>query len=122
MGKKILIIDDEPLALSLYREALENVGYDISVCDNGRGALARLRAVRPDLLILDVMLPGVDGYALARAICKDDASKVPILIVTALGPTKPLFKKFPQVVGFLTKPFGTDELLTEVGKVLPPPS
>ncbi|OGR93793.1 MAG: hypothetical protein A2V88_05235 [Elusimicrobia bacterium RBG_16_66_12] len=65
--------------------------------------------------MLDVMLPGVDGYSLQVKISQDPATKdLPIVVLTALEPSRTLFQKFPQVVGFMTKPFKPEDLLKTV--------
>lgn len=112
MAKKVLCIDDEPEMLSLVKFTLERGGFEVSTCDNGRHAWDEILRVKPDLLVLDVMLPGIDGYSLQLKISQDAATKdLPIIVLTALEPSKTLFQKFPQVVGFMTKPFKTEELL-----------
>ena len=66
-----------------------------------------------------VMLPGIDGYSLQLKISQqDNTKKIPIIVLTALEPSKTLFAKFPQVVGFMTKPFRTDDLLAKVQSVI----
>jgi DNA-binding response OmpR family regulator len=112
MAKKVLIIDDEPEMLSLIKITLEKGGFEVSTCDNGRHAWDEIQKVKPDLLVLDVMLPGIDGYSLQLKISQNASTKdLPIIVLTALEPSKTLFQKFPQVVGFFTKPFRTEELL-----------
>jgi len=119
MAKRILVIDDESDMLNLIRYTLEHVGYEVTTCDNGRGAWDALLKTKPDLLLLDVMLPGVDGYSLQLKISQDDATKnVPIIVLTALEPSKTLFQKFSQVRGFMTKPFRTDALVEAVEKAI----
>ena len=115
MAKKILVIDDELEMLNLVKFTLERGGFEVSTCDNGRQAWDAINKVKPDLLILDVMLPGIDGYSLQLKISKDASMKnMPIIVLTALEPSKTLFQKFTQVVGFMTKPFKTEELLEAV--------
>jgi DNA-binding response OmpR family regulator len=115
MSKKVLVIDDEPEMLSLIKYTLEQGGFEVHTCGDGRQAWDKIAAVKPDVLVLDVMLPGVDGYSLGLKISQDAALKtLPIVVMTALEPSKTLFLKFPQVVGFMTKPFKTEELLTTV--------
>ncbi|MBI5243013.1 MAG: response regulator [Elusimicrobia bacterium] len=126
MAKKVLVIDDEPEMLSLIRFTLEQGGYEVITCDNGRHAWNAILQNKPAMLVLDVMLPGIDGYSLQIKISQDEQTKgIPIIVLTALEPSKTLFKKFPQVVGFMTKPFNTDELLAKVvatiGKANPEP-
>ncbi len=112
MGKRALVIDDEPEMLNLIKFTLEQGGFEVSTCDNGRQAWDTINKVNPDVLILDVMLPGIDGYSLQLKISQNEATKrMPIIVLTALEPSKTLFQKFPQVVAFMTKPFRSDELL-----------
>lgn len=119
MSKKILVIDDEPEMLNLVRFTLERAGYEVSTCDNGRQAWDTIIKTSPDLLILDVMLPGIDGYSLQIKISQDESTKnIPIIVLTALEPSKTLFQKFSQVAGFMTKPFKTEALLETVQKAI----
>ena len=112
MPKKVLVIDDEPEMLDLVKYTLEKGGFEVSTCATGRHALDEIARVKPDLLVLDVMLAGIDGYSLQLKISQDPALKdMPIIVLTALEPSKTLFQEFPQVVGFMTKPFKTDDLL-----------
>jgi DNA-binding response OmpR family regulator len=115
MAKKVLVIDDEPEMLSLVKFTLEQGGFEVHTCDNGRTAWDEIAKVKPDVLVLDVMLPGIDGYSLQLKMSQDPSTKdLPIVILTALEPSKTLFQKFPQVAGFMTKPFKTEELLKTV--------
>ncbi|MDE2237858.1 MAG: response regulator, partial [Elusimicrobia bacterium] len=85
MSKKVLIIDDEPDMLELMRFALQKGGFEVSTCDNGRLAWDEIMRVKPDLLVLDVMLPGIDGYTLQVKISQDAATReLPIIVVTSL--------------------------------------
>ena len=120
---RTLIVEDDEDQRTLLKRILQSRGHEVVACGAAEEGLSAYQRDLFPLVILDVMLPGIDGYSLQIKISQDDQTKnIPIIVMTALEPSRPLFKKFPQVVGFLTKPFGTDELLTEVGKVLPPPS
>ena len=119
MAKKVLVVDDEPEMLNLMKFTLEQGKYDVVPCDTGRNAWAAIIDNKPDLILLDVMLPGIDGYSLQIKISQDDVTKgIPIVIMTALEPSRTLFKKFEQVKGFMTKPFKTDELLQKVEEII----
>lgn len=119
MGNKILLVDDDPEISSLVQYALEAAGHQIRICDNGREVVDALRTYKPDLLLLDVMLPGIDGYSLANLISEDAATKeIPIIVLSALEPSRTMFQKFPQVSAFMTKPFNTDDLLEAVKTAL----
>jgi DNA-binding response OmpR family regulator len=115
MGNKILVVDDDPEISSLVQYTLESLGHEVKVCDNGREVIDTLRSYKPELLVLDVMLPGVDGYSLATQISEDaELSKMPIIVLSALEPSRTMFQRFSQVVAFLTKPFNTDDLMEAV--------
>ncbi len=116
--KKVLVIDDEPEILGLVQYAFENAGFEVSVCDSGRHAMEALAKAKPDLLVMDVMLPGEDGYSLQSKISQGEFKNLPVIILTALEPSKTLFQKFPQVAAFLTKPFRSEELLEAAANAL----
>ncbi len=116
---KIMIIDDDPEISSLLELTLQSMGHSIKICDNGRDVIPILKEFKPDLMILDVMLPGIDGYSLATTITQEnELAKIPIIVLSALEPSRSLFVKFDQVVSFLTKPFNTDDLLEAVKTAL----
>lgn len=115
MGNKILVVDDDPEISSLVEYTLETLGHQVKVCDNGREVIDMLRSYKPDLLVLDVMLPGIDGYSLASQISEDaDLKEMPIIVLSALEPSRTMFQRFSQVAAFMTKPFNTDDLLEAV--------
>lgn len=116
---KILIADDEPTILQFCSFALEREKHTIITADTGPDALIKLKDERPDALILDIMLPGMDGYTLQLHMSEDEALfKIPVVVITALKPAVSLFSKFAQVSTFLVKPFQAQELLEAVNKAL----
>lgn len=120
MAKTVLVIEDEPTILSFVKETLELEGYTVATWDNGRGAWNEINRVKPSLLILDLMLPGFDGYSLQLKLSQDPATKdMPVIVMTAEAAAKPLFEKFPQVAAFLKKPFKADELLAAARRAVP---
>jgi two-component system, OmpR family, response regulator VicR len=82
--KRILIVEDNPDLVYGLRNNLEIEGYDVSVATDGPAGVQSARELQPDLVILDLMLPGMDGYRVLRAI-RDSGSAVPVLILTARG-------------------------------------
>ena len=119
---KILIVDDEPEILQLCVLTLRKE-HTIVTAENGQDAVEKLKLDPPDLILLDVMLPGMDGYTLGLEISQDrDLSAIPVIVMTALSPAKSLFDKFTQVVDFLPKPFGMEELSAAVNKALAGPN
>lgn len=116
---KIMIVDDDPEISNILQITMESLGHTVRICDNGRDVIDALKDFKPDLMILDVMLPGVDGYSITSIMSGDpELSKLPIIVLSALEPSKSLFLKFDQVVAFLTKPFNTDDLFEAVKNAL----
>src|SRR4051812_1758248 len=115
---RILIVEDNPdLAYGL-RTGLEIEGYEAEVADDGERGLERARGWQPDLVMLDLMLPGMDGYRVLKTL-REGGSDVPVLILTARG------EEADKVLGFrlgaddyVTKPCGVLELLARVGALL----
>lgn len=90
MANRILVIHDEPEMLGLVKYTLEQGGYEVHTCDSGRLAWDAIAKVQPDLLLLDVMLPGIDGYSLQVKIAQEDSTKhMPIIVLTASSPRAP---------------------------------
>jgi DNA-binding response OmpR family regulator len=116
--KRILVVEDDPdLAFGL-RTTLEIEGYAAEVAADGPSGLARALAEAPDLVVLDLMLPGMDGYRVLRAL-REAGSRVPVLVLTARA------EEADKVLGFrsgaddyVTKPFGLLELLARVEALL----
>lgn len=116
---RILIIDDEPEILDLVRMILEGEGHEICCCPSGRQAWDSITTQNPDLVILDIMLPGVDGYSLQLQMAQEESTRqVPVLILTALEPARTLFVNAPNVVGFISKPFRSENLMVKVREIL----
>lgn len=116
---RILIADDEPEVVQFCSYALSKEKHEIFSADNGLKALEKLREINPDLLILDVMLPGLDGYTLQLQMSQDEKLKtIPVIVITALKPSRGLFDKFEQVGIFLAKPFTAEELKNAVSEIL----
>jgi DNA-binding response OmpR family regulator len=115
--KTILVVDDEPKIAALARDYLEHAGFAVLVAGEGRAALALARSRRPDLVVLDLGLPGLDGLDVARALRRD--SDVPILMLTART------DEADRIVGlelgaddYVTKPFSPRELVARVRAIL----
>jgi len=115
--KTILIVDDEPKIVRLAGDYLEHAGFSIATAGDGRSALAAVRARRPDLVVLDLGLPGLDGLDVIRELRRDTA--VPIIILTARDDE--VDKLLGLELGaddYVTKPFSPRELVARVRTVL----
>jgi two-component system OmpR family response regulator len=115
--KTILVVDDEPKIAALARDYLEHAGFTVAVAADGRAALDAVRRARPDLLVLDLGLPKLDGLDVTREIRRD--SSLPIIMLTARD------DELDKVLGlelgaddYLTKPFSPRELVARVRAVL----
>lgn len=116
---KILIADDEPEVIQFCTFALQKQKHTIITSESGPKTLEKLKSEKPDLLILDVMLPGMDGYTIQLQMTGDDhLNKIPVIVITALKPAQGLFDKFDQVTAFISKPFLHDELTGAVDRAL----
>ncbi len=116
---KILIADDEPTLLHFCTVALERENHTVVLAETGPEALEKLKTEKPDLLILDVMLPGMDGYTLQLQMSEDERFfRIPVIVVSALKNSLGMFEKFPQVAATLAKPFLGEDLTKAVEKAL----
>ncbi len=115
---RVLVVEDNPdLAFGL-RNNLEIEGYEVDVAESGPGGLERAREGNPDLVILDLMLPGFDGYRVLRAL-REDGLGMPVLILTARGEEADKVRGFRLGADdYVTKPFGVLELLARVEALL----
>ncbi|MEF8698382.1 MAG: response regulator [Candidatus Accumulibacter sp. UW26] len=120
MSKKILIADDEQNIVISIEFLLRREGFEVLVAGDGEAALAKVRAERPDLVLLDVMMPRMNGFDVCQALRADpDLGATRILMLTAKGRDTEVSKGLGLGAdGYMTKPFSTKELLAEVRKLL----
>ncbi len=117
---KILVIDDEPHILTVVQFLVEREGYEARAVQNGEEAMKTLSHFRPDIIILDVMMPGLNGYEIAKQIRKEEQFQdVRIVFLSAKGTQKDRFDGY-QSGGevYLTKPFDNQELLDTINEVM----
>ncbi len=115
MKKRILIVEDEISIVELLRLVLMREGYEVYTCQSGRDAISTMKAVHPHLVILDVMLPGMDGSSIVRVMSEDDIlCSTPVIVTSALVESQKLFAAYPQVKAFCSKPFALKEFVIEV--------
>ncbi len=113
---KILIVDDTPENLEIAGSVLERTGYDIYVADNGQTALELMQNVLFDLVLLDVMMPEMDGFETCMAIRKRDQwVGIPIIFLTAKADSESVARGFEVgAIDYVRKPFNTTELIARV--------
>ncbi|MCB9103491.1 MAG: hybrid sensor histidine kinase/response regulator [Anaerolineales bacterium] len=112
----ILIIDDQPTNLRVMAEYLEMDGFELMVAQNGEDGLAIARAGQPDIILLDVMMPGIDGFETCRRLQQDDRTRdIPIIFMTALADVDHKVKGFEAgAVDYVTKPIQQAEVLARI--------
>jgi len=118
--KRILVVDDEEHIVELIKFNLEKNGYGVITADNGRDAFIIAKEQQPDLILLDLMLPGMDGLDVCKEIRRDSAiSTMPIIMITAKG------EELDKILGlelgaddYITKPFSVRELIARVKAIL----
>ncbi len=117
MQPRILVVDDEPAIQRTLRANLVARGYEVSTADTGEDALRHAEARMPDLLILDLMLPGISGLDVCRRV--RGMARIPILVLSARGEESTKVQALDAGADdYLTKPFGMDELLARVRALL----
>ncbi|MFH1062227.1 MAG: response regulator [Candidatus Omnitrophota bacterium] len=124
-GKKIMVVDDEPHIVKLIELRLKANGYQVQTASNGKECLEKILDFNPDLIVLDVMMPVMDGYSMIIAmremrLAEDDSfPNVPVLILSARvdNVIKELLET-EDIKGYLTKPFKSEELLKKIEEIL----
>ena len=120
MSKRVLIADDEPNIVISLEFLMKREGHAVSVARDGPSALAAIRSQPPDLVLLDVMMPGLSGFEVCQAVRADDAlAGVKILMLSAKGRDTDLAKgRALGADAYMTKPFSTKELAEKVRELL----
>ncbi len=115
-GPKILIVDDTPANIDVLDLFLEKEGYKISIAQSGESALDLADRISPDLILLDVMMPGIDGFETCRRLKSNDkTSDIPIIFITARNESADIIKGFSMGgVDYITKPFSQEEVCARV--------
>jgi two-component system alkaline phosphatase synthesis response regulator PhoP/two-component system response regulator VicR len=120
MPKKILVADDEPYILMALTDAVEMEGYDCVTAVNGKEALQKAREERPDLIMLDIMMPYMDGFEVCRELKADPATRdIPVIMLTAKSQQVDIQKgKEAGADDYITKPFRPSTLRKKFNEVL----
>ena len=120
-NRHILCIEDEPEMIELVRLILERKGFRVTGAIGGMKGLEALKREKPDLILLDLMMPDIDGWEVYRQMKADpNLAKIPVIVVTAKAQSidKVLGLHIAKVEDYVTKPFGPQELLSSITKVL----
>jgi DNA-binding response OmpR family regulator len=124
MAKRILVVDDDENILSLERTILEQKGFAVTTVAGGAEALKVLGEEDFDLVLLDVMMPEIDGFTVCRRIKEEPRTKeIPVIFLTAKGGGEALAEGFESgAIMYINKPFTANKLLTIVNTMLEPPA
>ncbi len=117
--KKILVVDDDPAIVKLVKSILEGEGFDVDTASDGIDALVKVKEIRPSLIVLDIMMPELNGYDVCHKIKFDSPYKdTPILLLTSRD--QEIDSRIGQMMGirYLQKPLKRETFLTEIKKAL----
>ena len=119
MSKPILVVEDSEDLSLLMKLTLESVGYEVETAASGKEAISTIFEVEPLLILMDIMMPGVDGLQVSRSIKEDWADRnLPILLVSALDRLEDKQLKNSKADGILYKPFNLDDLICRVEELV----
>jgi two-component system alkaline phosphatase synthesis response regulator PhoP len=118
---KILVVDDEKDVVELLKFLLEKDGYSVATAFNGREALTAAKDNVPDLILLDVMMPEMDGYTVQTQLLDNPATRnIPIIILTAKGQLRDVFAMSANVRAYIEKPFDPKTLRLKIQESIKP--
>ena len=114
--KKIMVVDDSPTERAFMQEMLKKRGYDVLVVESGEAAIERAKADKPDLILMDVVMPGLNGFQATRAITRDETTKhIPVIICTSKGQdTDKTWGMKQGAKDYVVKPVVAAELLKKI--------
>lgn len=117
--KKILIVDDSPTELFVVGELLTKNGYQVITAPNGEEGIAKAKAELPDLVIMDVVMPGLNGYQATRTLTRDEVTKnIPVIVCTSKGQeTDKIWGLRQGALDYLVKPVKPEELLQKIASL-----
>lgn len=112
----VLVVDDNPVNLDIILESLENHGYEVLVAKDGESAIEQAKYAQPDIVVLDIMMPDIDGFEVCRRLKENDTTKeIPVIFITALSDIESRSKGFEVgAVDYITKPIQYKEVLTRI--------
>lgn len=116
----VLIVDDSPTEVHLLKQFLENAGFETDSAGDGSEGLEKARARKPDVVLMDVVMPGMNGFQATRELSRDpETSEIPVLMVTTKGEeTDRLWGMRQGAIDYIVKPVTAEQLVTKVKAVL----
>lgn len=115
-GRKVLVIDDEPGIIEIVEANLEGDGFEVISASNGKEGLEKIKSEQPELVVLDVMMPEMDGWEVLRSLEKDeDTAGLPVIMLTAKAADEDYIYGLEEgAVEYITKPFLPQELVNRI--------
>jgi len=121
MSKSILVVDDETVVVEITKRKLEDRGYEVYAAGNGNEAFLRLKEKIPDLILLDIQMPEMNGYTFIMEKVKiPEYAAIPIVVLTAYNEMEPLFKRH-GIKAYLLKPLKLQDLMDKVAEIVGQP-
>jgi CheY-like chemotaxis protein len=119
MPKCVLVVDDDPVVIGLVQRTLQDKGYEVMSAQDGQEALEVIKQKIPDLILLDVQMPTMDGYTFIMEKSNDpEIAHLPVIVLTSRNKTEPLFKRH-GIKAYLVKPINIQDLLAVIQAVIP---
>jgi twitching motility two-component system response regulator PilH len=117
--KKVLVVDDSPTERHALSEILRRAGYEVNTCDSGEEAVAQSKVLLPDLILMDVVMPGLNGFQATRVIARDDATKhIPVIICTTKSQeTDKIWGLRQGARDYIVKPIDANDLLDKISRL-----
>jgi len=117
--RKILIVDDSPTERHVLNDMLTKAGYEVVTSDNGEDAILKAKSLKPDLILMDVVMPGLNGFQATRAISRDPATRaIPIILCTSKSQeTDKIWGMRQGARDYIVKPVNRDELLEKIAAI-----
>ncbi len=114
--KNILVVDDSPTERYFTVDILTRAGYHVTTANNGEEGISKARSERPDLILMDVVMPGLNGYQATRTLTRDEStSNIPVIVCTSKGQdTVKIWGMRQGAVDYLVKPLNPEELLQRI--------
>ncbi|MCK6390248.1 MAG: response regulator [Azonexus sp.] len=114
--KNVLVVDDSPTERFFAVDVLTKAGYQVTTAENGEEGVAKAKATKPDLILMDVVMPGLNGYQATRTLTRDEATKgIPVIVCTSKGQeTDKIWGLRQGAVDYLVKPLNPEELLQRI--------
>lgn len=114
--RKVLVVDDSPTERFFVVDLLTKAGYQIITADNGEDGIAKAKSEKPDLILMDVVMPGLNGYQATRTLTRDEETKgIPVIVCTSKGQeTDKIWGLRQGALDYLVKPVNGDELLARI--------